>query len=194
MNKKIKIERLDQLKLLEFVDIACGDLSLIDGDESLAARLVMQYKKVSDPSDFRRSINDRALILKCKGSVLFNALLRMLLEMGEEKEVRAMLLDMGKRRESESPTDKLKQRIESLYEHSKTELKRAENTTEKEVGTVTAEEMRDTFFSETATIMKVLKVSIDVFTINALVYANLRHQADEHIKETIRQLNKLKSR
>ncbi len=194
MNKKIKIERLDQLKLLEFVDIACGDLSLIDGDESLAAKLVMQYKKVSDPSDFQRSINDRALVLKCKGSILFYALLRMLLEMGEETEVRAMLMEMGKRRESESPTDKLKQRIESLYEHSKTELKRAENTTEKEVGTVTAEEMRDTFFSETATIMKVLKVSIDVFTINALVYANLRHQADEHIKETIRQLNKLKSR
>lgn len=194
MNKKIKIERLDQLKLLEFVDIACGDLSLIDGDESLAAKLVMQYKKVSDPSDFQRSINDRALVLKCKGSILFYALLRMLLEMGEETEVRAMLMEMGKRRESESPTDKLKQRIESLYEHSKTELKRAENTTEKEVGTVTAEEMRDTFFSETATIMKVLKVSIDVNTINALVYANLRHQADEHIKETIRQLNKLKSR
>lgn len=194
MNKKIKIERLDQLKLLEFVDIACGDLSLIDGDEPLAARLVMQYKKVSDPSDFQRSINDRALILKCKGGILFYALLRMLLEMGEETEVRAMLLEMGKRRESESPTDKLKQRIESLYEHSKTELKRAENTTEKEVGTVTAEEMRDTFFSETATIMKVLKVSIDVNTINALVFANLRHQADEHIKETIRQLNKLKSR
>ena len=194
MNKKRTIERLDQLKLLEFVDIACGDLSLINGDESLAAKLVMQYKKVSDPSDFRRSITDRALILKCKGSMLFYALLRMLLEMGEEVEVRAMLLDMGKRRESESPTDKLKQRIDSLYEHSKIELKRAEDTMEKEVGTVTPDEMRDTFFSETATIMKVLKVSIDVSTINALVYANLRHQADEHIKETLRQLSQIKNR
>ena len=42
--------------------------------------------------------------------------------------------------------------------------------------------------------MKVLKVSIDVSTINALVYANLRHQADEHIKETLRQLSQIKNR
>ena len=194
MNEKRTIERLDQLTLQEFVDIACGDLSLINGDESLAARLVMQYKKVSDPSDFRRSITDRAVIMKCRGSILFYALLRMLLEMGEEKEVRALLLDLGKRKVSEYPLDRMRMSVDSLYEHARVELKRAEDTMEKEVGTVTPDEMRQTFFSETATIMKVLKVSIDVSTINALVYANLRHQADEHIKETLRQFNQFKNR
>lgn len=196
MNEKRTIERLDHLTLMELIDIACGDLSLLGGDEALASHLVMEYKKVSDPRNFKRSLSDCAEITMRKGKMLYFSLLGILLEMGCEKEVREMVRDYRSKLYTASLV-RLRRGIENLYESENTELMRIEIRMEKEGGGTlkqSPEKIRGTFFSEVATVIKVLKVSVDVKTINALVYANLRNQADEQIQETLRQLSRIKNR
>ncbi len=181
------IERLNQLSLYDFIELSCGDCTvLLSPREEISevelkkrsSDLIIEYKRITNPSGLNSVLMDREDMVKERTRVLLFKLCVSLIAIGAYEDVRetlAMLSYDMKSMSDEQVKSKVEELLRSaLFEQKRSDEIRSDNETEK----ATPEQIRSSFDAEIAFIMTFFKMNIDVRNINAAVYANIVHQAE----------------
>lgn len=178
--KTMKIERLDQLTMVQFMDIACGDYMILGGDAVKAAELIDAFHLISDPAGYHALLCEKVESARRRAKILLYSYLLALLSLDAVDEVRAILVDVGKTRASRMEPDGMRLQVEQFLRSEKAALERAGQ--EKKDEPQDAKQLRAYFYTEVSVLMRHFKMPIDLHVTNAEVYANLRRQADEDAK------------
>ncbi|UBD64000.1 hypothetical protein K6V25_13730 [Bacteroides salyersiae] len=181
------IERLNQLSLYDFIELSCGDCTVLlsPGEEisevelkKRSSDLIIEYKRITNPSGLNSVLMDREDMVKERTRVLLFKLCVSLIAIGAYEDVRetlAMLSYDMKSMSDEQVKSKVEELLRSaLFEQKRSDEIRSDNETEK----ATPEQIRSSFDAEIAFIMTFFKMNIDVRNINAAVYANIVHQVE----------------
>lgn len=177
----MKIERLDQLTMVQFMDIACGDYKMLGGDKVKAAELIGAFHRISDPAGYQALLQERVEDARRKARILLFSVMLTLLSLDAEDDVRKLLEEIGKTRASRMEPEKMRMMVEQFLRSERAAQERAEKERVKEEQP-DARKLRADFYTEVSVLMRHFKMAIELNSINAEVYANLRHQADEDAK------------
>jgi hypothetical protein len=177
----MKIERLDQLTMVQFMDIACGDYKMLGGDKVKAAELIGAFHRISDPAGYQVILQEKIEDARRKARILLFSVMLTLLSIDAEDDVRKLLEEIGKTRASRMEPEKMRVMVEQFLRSERAAQERAENEQRKEEQP-DARKLRADFYTEVSVLMRHFKMAIELNSINAEVYANLRHQADEDAK------------
>lgn len=192
------IQRLDQLSLQKFIELTCGDTSVLkehddENEKDLASKaveLVGEYKAIASPSKAKIDMFDREeeqkLLMKEKCTRIMLALcmnghVDFALEILDELDVDTSKLDTP---------DKVIKKCTSMNNDAKYELERlAERKSEDRTKIKDNKTVRNEWQGEIAWVMSVFKMSIDQNTTNAAIYANLVQQAVRRMKQLAKHPN-----
>lgn len=184
------IERLNQLPLYDFIELSCGNNSvLLLGDSNVtdaelkerASKLIIEYRKVADPVRVKALLVEREDLVKEKVKILLLRVCQNLLSLSCCDEVREVLAIMSYK-SSHMTDEQVSVKVEELLRSVLFEQKRNEDLkTEEKSENLLPEQIRASFDSEIAFLMTYFKMNIDVRSTNAAIYANIVHQADVEI-------------
>lgn len=163
------------------MDIACGDYKMLGGDKVKAAELIGAFHRISDPAGYQVILQEKIEDARRKARILLYSVLLTLLSLDAEDDVRRLLEEIGKTRASRLEPDKMRVMVEQFLRSERAAQERAEKEREQEVKP-DARKLRADFYTEVSVLMRHFKMAIELNSINAEVYANLRHQADEDAK------------
>ena len=172
---------MDQLTMVQFMDIACGDYKMLGGDKVKAAELIGAFHRISDPAGYQVILQEKIEDARRKARILLFSVMLMLLSLDAEDDVRKLLEEIGKTRASRMEPEKMRIMVEQFLRSERAAQERAENEQRKEEQP-DARKLRADFYTEVSVLMRHFKMAIELNSINAEVYANLRHQADEDAK------------
>lgn len=181
------IERLNQLSLAKFIDLLCGDNSvlLVSGDNTSddelkerSSKFIIEYKTIVNPSGMKASIIDREDMIKINTKILLLRICQTLIALNCHDDVRDVLsLNLMANEQIGIKVERLLS--EALFEQKRSnEIRSGEKKDEKPA----PEQIRSSFDAEIAFMMTYFKMNIDVNITNAAVYANIVHQADMDIR------------
>lgn len=179
-------ERLEQLTLSQFVDLVCGDTSVLLGPHEIgnshkvaqATRsIVMEYRSITDPGGISAFLMHIEKWIKAKLDVILFTMCRNLIMLKHTDRVREVLVEHGMSA-SGWPDGRVAATVNAKLAQAQREAVELDEENEK-----TAEErrnIRSMFDEQTASLMVHFKFQIDPLTIKATVYANLvlRHNKD----------------
>lgn len=186
------IERLDQLKLKDLIELSCGDYSvLIERDEvptveeftSRSARIMAEYKFIATPVQAKMDLAESEQLSKLNIKDKCARISMLLCKQGHSEMAKNILLELGVS-ELHLPTESaIEARCQSIIGEVEYEMKRIDEFNVQRNGKMkqSPEQIRKSWLAEVASVMSVFKMSIDL-TINAAIYANLVHQAVERSK------------
>lgn len=184
------IERLNQLSLYDFIELSCGDCSvLLSPDEDInemelkkrSSDLIIEYKKITNPSGLKSVLVDREDMIKERARVLLFKVCISLIAIDAYEDVRKTLALLSYDTKSMSD-EQVKSKVEELLRSALFEQKRSDDMrSDEKKEKATPEQIRSSFDAEIAFLMTFFKMNIDVRNINAAVYANIVHQADVEI-------------
>lgn len=185
------IERLDQLTLAQLIDLASGNPNVLNPDhkcvdrEKLVAagnKLLMEFKNIAMPEkakmDMYNQEDKQKLYMKEKCARVL-ILLCMQKHHDDAKEVLAELdVDISKLDTPEKVETHCKAMLnDALYEIERLGKDEQQHAPQKDT------DIRKAWYKEIAWVMSVFKMSIDVNTVNAAIYANLVQQAVQRMKQ-----------
>ena len=188
------IERLNQLSLAQFIELSCGDNSVLLGmDENvpedtvkkLAFRLIAEYQTITNPSGMQAMLVTKDERLKLDARLFLLQICRALCMADGWQEVREVLGEIYPMDESKSD-EQLQSDIDTRLREAEFQKKRMDAMTVAEIPVTDENSIRSSFDSEIAFITTHFKMPIDVHAINAAVYANIVHRADLEIKLKMR--------
>ena len=167
--------------MVQFMDIACGDYKMLGGDKVKAAELIGAFHRISDPAGYQVVLQEKIEDARRKARILLFSVMLTLLSLDAEDDVRKLLEDIGKTRASRMEPEKMRMVVEQFLRSERAAQERAEKERVKEEQP-DARKLRADFYTEVSVLMRHFKMAIELNSINAEVYANLRHQADEDAK------------
>lgn len=180
--------KLEDLTAAQFIDLACGDHSVIVGRHEIAGpdkvaiavrNIIMEYRAIADPGGNAAYFRHVDAMVKARMSIAVYTMCKTLIAAGRLNDARAVLEEAGisTKRWDDS-------RIDSELHVRLQKSKRAFDEMAKEDDSEESEgEIRNGFNSLTASMMAHFKFQIDAATMKAPLFAHLvaRYQAD--IKE-----------
>lgn len=185
--------RLSDLTLAEFIDLACGDNSVLldDGESTDAAvlahvrnNILSEYGFIADRTNAKSKMMDKEGTIKRESVLLVLKICNALLLLERFSDVRELLIEIEEY--SGEKDEQLKKKVDRLIRLNEFEKKRAadmEEVQRKQFNdSPSPEKMRSAFYSEIAFLMTYFKMNIDSKQTNAEVYANLVRQADQEIR------------
>lgn len=182
------IERLEQLTMAQFIEMAGGKFSVLCKPHEVvspkklataARNIAMEYRGIADPTGAQSYLRRREEMLKSKIEVTIFSMCRNLVGMKRYDAVREVLTEYGrdaaKLKDGQLDgivTAKLERakRAVAEYDADKTESESAETSVGRQ------------FDMQTAALMAYFKFQIDVTTIKATVYANLVARQNRELK------------
>lgn len=167
--------------MVQFMDIACGDYKMLGGDKVKAAELIGAFHRISDPAGYQVILQEKIEDARRKARILLFSVMLTLLSLDAEDDVRKLLEEIGKTRASRMEPEKMRMMVEQFLRSERAAQERAEKERVKEEQP-DARKLRADFYTEVSVLMRHFKMAIELNSINAEVYANLRHQADEDAK------------
>ena len=175
------IERLEQLTVGQFVDLVCGDTSVLIGKREVVneavlvvamRNIVFEYKEIVDKAGVSSYLSTIEELIKAKMSVVVFQMCRNLVSLNEHDRAREVLIEYGINANSMND-----QRVTAEI---KSRLERAKSTIEKDKpGSIN---FRRVFDTQTAMLMAHFKFQIDTSTMKATVYAHLVDQHNREVK------------
>lgn len=183
--------RLNEITLAQFIELLCGNYSvlLLDGDsvatnelQGCARSLISSYRFIADKPGMRALIADKEESVKSKMKVFFLRICNMLVLQEEFVDVRS-LLSMIDEDVTGIDNDTLHDKVAELLRYAIFEQQRDEEAHKKSESGVKAspDNIRSYYDSEIAFIMTYVKMNIDMHHINAAVYANIVNQVNADI-------------
>ena len=169
------------MTMVRFMDIACGDYKMLGGDKVKAAELIGAFHRISDPAGYQVILQEKIEDARRKARILLFSVMLTLLSLDAEDDVRKLLEEIGKTRASRMEPEKMRMMVEQFLRSERAAQERAEKERVKEEQP-DARKLRADFYTEVSVLMRHFKMAIELNSINAEVYANLRHQADEDAK------------
>lgn len=190
-------EHLSQLTMKEYIELMCGDDSiLLEGENKVTPQqlsiikrnIIFEYKQIADTSGVMSYLSDEDNKKKTTLEVLLYQMCDTLIRMKAFDEVRDILQKYGLRA-FEMSEDKLRETVKSRLNRVLSMQKR-NNIQEDESENLTSEEIRIMFDKQTANLMTYFKFQINVCEIGAAIYANMVNQYNREIKEKMALLKK----
>lgn len=192
-------EKLSDLTLAEFIDMECGDLNVLKEKheivtpEKLAKKrseLSHEFQSIASPSSFKSMLIDRDRKGKMRVKAMFFGVLKSLIKIDGFSDVRDLLTKYGV--DCRERDDAWIEREVITQLNSVTfELKRM-GVEIKEEGQSTPDEIRRRYEGMVADLMIANKMSIDIDSIRASVFASMIHKANEIAKELNAKIKSLK--
>lgn len=192
-------EKLSDLTLAEFIDMECGDLNVLKEKheivtpEKLAKKrseLSHEFQSIASPSSFKSMLIDRERKGKMRVKAMFFGVLKSLIKIDGFSDVRDLLTKYGV--DCRDRDDAWIEREVITQLNSVTfELKRM-GVEIKEEGQSTPDEIRRRYEGMVADLMIANKMSIDIDSIRASVFASMIHKANEIAKELNAKIKSLK--
>lgn len=182
--------RLDQLTLQQLIDLSCGDGSvLLDKGEKAgeaemlkaAASIMAEYKSVASPSQAKMDMLEREQVSKLRMKEKCANICLLLCSQNRHDMAREVLAELDMPENLLREDDAVRVRSQAILDEARYELGRIAER-ENGHGGKRKGDLRKTWLSEVAFVMSQLKVSIDMNSLNAAVYANLVHQSVERVK------------
>ena len=182
--------RLSDLTLAEFIDMECGELDVLKErheivtPEKLAktrSEISHEFQAIASPSSFKSMLIDRDRKGKMRVKALFFGILKSMLKIKACDEVRGLLTKYGF--DCRGRDDAWVEREVLTQLNSVTfELKRMGIEVKKD-DNATPDEIRKGYEGMVADLMIANKMSIDIYTIRASVFASMVHKANEMARE-----------
>ena len=181
-------EKLEQLTLAHFVDLLCGNMSVIltdkediDSDSiAIATRnIVLEYRAIADPGGTNSYFKYVEDWIKTKISIIIFTMCDNLAALKQYDRVREILDVYGISTSGWSDT-RIEGTIKVKLSKAQRELEEIESETEKAVAE--RENIRSQFDTQTASLMAHFKFQIDPATIKATLYANLVARYNREVK------------
>lgn len=187
------IERLEQLTLSQFVDLVCGDTTIMRGkgntDKTAIAlrNIVMEYRSIADPSGTHSYLQRIEDWIKAKIEVIVFTMCLNLVTLKQFSRVREVLAAYGL-----SSSGWNDSRVEGTVNARLSQAQRTldEIESENEKAEAERENIRAQFDTQTAALMANFKFQIDPDTIKATLYANLVARYNREIKAQMTAMRK----
>lgn len=186
------IERLNQLSLEKFIELSCGDYTILRSDDEVvpdaileeqASRLLLEYKRIINPNGVRAMILEKEEYLKLAGKIFLLKLCESVCALEGYDDVRKILDTLTYVNKAD---DQLEAYVKALLAEAEYQKKRNDFYRKEEQGTMKVDEIRASFDIEIAFIMTYYKMPIDIRSTNAAVYANIVHQVDIEMSNKMR--------
>lgn len=180
--------RLDQLTMAEFIELLCGNTSVVMGKhefpdpkrlERNVRDLILRYQEISDPAGFRIYLSDEEAEVKARMEVVIYTICHGLLAQQKYDEIREIMEECGINA-GRMNEQRLSAEVESRLERAKSALAKIE--AEKEDKKEAEVDIRAEFDKRTALMMSHFKFQIDTSTMKASVYASLVARLHTEIK------------
>ena len=190
-------EKLRELTLAQFIDLECGDLDVLKdhrefvSPEKLAKareRISNEFQSIASPSSYKSMIVEREKKDKMRLKALFFGTLKALVDMDALTEVRSLLEQYGIPCVNFSE-DRLRREVTQQLNAINFELKRQGLDAPKQPD-VTPDEIRRSYEDMVADLMIINKMSIDMNTVPASVFAAMVRKANEMAKALNAKLKK----
>lgn len=185
--------RLNQLTMAAFIELHCGDCSVIlENGENIpeedlkkkATDLLFEYRNIVDPVGVKTTLLEHEEKLKENTKVVFFQVCKKLVSINAVDEVKELLGMYGINLASatdETVARRVEQELNTAF-HTK-ERNDAARDYDEEDTLDTPDKIRASYDAEIASLMGFYKMSIDIHNISAAVYANLLIQAVKSIEE-----------
>ena len=183
--------RLNELSLAQFIELVCGDYSVLlnDGEkadnellEKTTSELLDSYRSISDNANFKAQLMEKEERIKSKAKILILRLCSNLIAYKSYNDVRTLLELLDE--DVMGLTDRdISEKVDEMLRTALFEEHRNEFVNEKDAQAKRSpDEIRASFNAEIAFVMTHFKMNIDINIINAAVYANMIHQAEMQLK------------
>lgn len=190
-------ERLDQLTLAQFVDLLCGDTSVllsqheVGNTEKMAAAsraIVMEYRAIADPSGTNAFLRQGEGKVRSKMGVVLYTLCQNLVAMKQYDKVREVFVGLGIAGAARWSDSRVDGTVTAKLAQARRE---AEETDTEEDGST---DVRRQFDIQTASLMAYFKFQIDPGTVKASLYAHLVARHNREIKAQLAAMHKQKQK
>lgn len=177
------IIKLSDLKLGEFIELSCGNYDVLKEKgvtdvASTARNLLSEYSFIADNLHAKAVISENSSAVCIRSRILVLNICKNLASAGFRDEAAGILSEIG-----ESAGDNVDDSIENLLKYAKFEYERL-SAGKDDRTKMSADEVRDSFYSEIAFVMSYYKMNINEKEINAHVYANLVKQIGIEIRSS----------
>ena len=180
------IEKLEQLTIGQFVDLICGDTSVLTGKLEKVSptrlaivmrNIVFEYKEIADMSGVRTYLSEIEELIKAKMYTVVYSMCSNLIELKEYERAREVLIECGINARTMSES-RLSAEVKSNLERAKYNVAKIEK--QQEADRREDINIRREFDAQTAALMAYFKFQIDMSTMKASLYAHLiaRHNAE----------------
>ncbi len=185
------IEKLEQLTVSQFVDLICGDASVLIDKEVvphekvvIAMRdIVFEYKTIADNAGVKSYLSFVDELLKTKLSLIIFSICSTLATFKEFGKIKEIMEEYGMSVGTMNQ-ERLQAEIVSRLERAKSDISKLEK--EGNVESVDASRIRSDFDAQTAALMAHFKFQIDITTMKATIYAHLVARYNREIKAMIK--------
>lgn len=181
-------ETLDQLTVAEFIELVCGDTSVLhDRNETVSPtnlaiamrNIVFEYREIADLAGVKSYLSEIEELIKAKISVVIFTMCNNLVILKEHNRVREVLTEYGIKTESMTDT-RVEAEVTSRLERAKSTVSRIEKENQNE--TQKTLNIRRACDEQTATLMAYFKFQIDTSEMKATIYAHLIARHNKEIK------------
>ncbi|MBR2300792.1 MAG: hypothetical protein IKA41_02440 [Bacteroidaceae bacterium] len=192
--------RLNQLTMAEFIDLHCGDYSvLLENGEHIPEEdlkkkttdLIFEYRNIVDPTGVKSTLLEYEEALRDNTKIVFFQVCKKLVSINAIDEVKDVLMMYGINLTS-ATKEKVAQVVEQELKtalHNKERNDANRENAEEDESLNTPENIRASYDAEIASLMGFYKMSIDIHHISAAVYANLLTQAVKSMQEIKKKAN-----
>lgn len=190
------IEKLEQLSIGQFIDLLCGDTSILTSKREIVSEakvtnairnIVFEYKEIADIAGVRNYLSLMDEMIKAKISSTLFSMCNNLVSLGEHDRAREVMIVYGINAKTMND-QRVAAEIKSRLERAKSTIARIEeesNSDKKEES-----DIRRMFDEQTASMMAYFKFQIDTTTMKATVYAHLVARHNREIKAQLAAMNK----
>lgn len=189
-------EKLEQLTLSQFVDLVCGDTSVLLGSHEISnpnklaiatRNIVLEYRGIADPGGTGSYFKHVEDWIKAKINIIIFTMCNNLVALKQYGRVREVLEEYGM--SATGWTDgRVDGTIQAKLAQSQRELEELESENDKVIAE--REKIRAQFDAQTASLMAHFKFQISPATIKAPLYANLIARHNREIKAQIAAMRK----
>lgn len=188
--------RLDQLTMAQFIDLACGDTSVITGKHNVVSEgkvadavrdIVFEYRTIADASGAKSYIAQSGYVVKARTEEVIYKMCHNLLQFGELQRVREVMKICGIRNVDAMSDQRIAAEIKSRLEKARDKVARSgdDDDSKKSV-----EDIRRSFDEQTASLMAYFKFQIDTESMKASLYAQLVARYNREIKAQMAAMKK----
>lgn len=188
---------LSELTLAEFIDMECGNLDVLKERHEVVnpkrlakarEHISNEFQRIASPSSYKSMMVDREKKDKMRLKALFFGTLKSLVEIEVLDDVRKLLGEYGIPC-TNFTDDRVRREVTQQLNAINFELKRQGLDTPKQPD-VTPDEIRRSYEDMVADLMIINKMSIDMNTIPASVFASMVRKANEMAKALNSKLKK----
>ena len=182
------IKDLSQLTISQFIDLVCGDISVLEDPHGLKSEIeltvtirniLLEYKEIADPAGNKQFLTIGEEMLKVRMEMALFSMCSELVDLNEHDCAREVMIVYGINARAMND-QRVAAEVKSRVERAKNKVNELQN--EKDAGTPTSDDIRKQFDEQTAALMAHFKFQIDTSSMRATVYAHLVARHNREIK------------